>query len=203
MHLTSRSIFSACMGKIELAGGFSWRFVENLATEGDKMNLQVFTVWLLPAVCLLCPGEIDTSTYRPVEELLATRMKSDEYYRAPGAPDDSDVNIETEESEESSDEEASDGEGGERAGDDGEGAEEHTEKKKKVKINPKARQTIEQLDIHTHELLRRYHSQGAAMEAMQGTQALLSACVRGLRSDAYGFAWRVYDGPPIDGEHAV
>jgi hypothetical protein len=64
--------------------------------------------------------------------------------------------------------------------------------------NPKARQPVEQLDITTKEVLRRYPSQGAAMDAMHGTQALLSACVRGLKAAAYGFAWRTYSGPPID-----
>ena len=68
-----------------------------------------------------------------------------------------------------------------------------------VNRNPKARQIVEQLDLQTGALLRRYASQGLAMEAMKGTQAVLSACCRGHRSSAFGFGWRTYTGPPIDG----
>lgn len=36
------------------------------------------------------------------------------------------------------------------------------------------------------------------MAAMFGTQALISSCCRGVRDSAYGFGWRVYEGPPIN-----
>ncbi len=64
--------------------------------------------------------------------------------------------------------------------------------------NPKAKQAVEQIDLVTGQVLRRYPSQGAAMQVMQGTQALISACCRNLRDEAYGFGWRPYIGPPIN-----
>jgi hypothetical protein len=69
--------------------------------------------------------------------------------------------------------------------------------------NPKAKQAVEQIDLVTGQVLRRYPSQGTAMQVMQGTQALISACCRGLRDSAYGFGWRPYIGPPINCEPRV
>lgn len=56
---------------------------------------------------------------------------------------------------------------------------------------------VDQLDIKTGELLRRYASQTDACTIMKVSQIYISECCRGLRSDCFGFKWRFADDAPI------
>jgi hypothetical protein len=57
---------------------------------------------------------------------------------------------------------------------------------------------IEQLHLATGEVLRIYPSGKDAAQFMNVTQSGISLCTSGLRTDCYGFRWRIYEGPPID-----
>lgn len=57
---------------------------------------------------------------------------------------------------------------------------------------------VEQLDMKTGKVLRRYASQGHAAEKMKCTQGVISYCCRGERSHAYNFKWRFYRGTRTD-----
>jgi hypothetical protein len=52
---------------------------------------------------------------------------------------------------------------------------------------------IEQLDLLTGKVLRRYNSGTDAAVAMQVSQSGISLCINGSKPDAYGFRWRVCD----------
>eukprot|EP01041_Mallomonas_annulata_P002458 gene2458-4777_t len=56
---------------------------------------------------------------------------------------------------------------------------------------------IEQMDIETGEVLRRYGSGRAASRAMQVSQSGISQCCKGIKTDAYGFKWRFIDDSEI------
>jgi hypothetical protein len=57
---------------------------------------------------------------------------------------------------------------------------------------------IEQLHLHTKEVLRVYQSGKDAAAFMDVSQAGISLCCSGRKVDAYGFKWRFYDGPLLD-----
>jgi hypothetical protein len=57
---------------------------------------------------------------------------------------------------------------------------------------------VEQIDMKTGKVLRRYASQGHAADKMKCTQGVISYCCRGERSHAYNFKWRFYRGPRED-----
>lgn len=132
-----------------------------------------------------CIDDVEDKSFLTLDELIQLRNHNDDNMRV-GDKGDSDVDLpgKVYENEVEDNDEAEE-----------KGSESENESRSR---NPKARQPVEQLDINTKKVLRRYPSQGAAMEAMHGTQALLSACVRGLKEHAYGFAWRAYTGPTID-----
>jgi hypothetical protein len=52
---------------------------------------------------------------------------------------------------------------------------------------------VEQLDIETGQVLRRYCSQSKAAYAMQMSQSAISQCCRGLLAASRGFRWRVVE----------
>lgn len=57
---------------------------------------------------------------------------------------------------------------------------------------------IEQLHVISGEILRIYPSGREAAAFMNISQSGISLCTNGLKSEANGFRWRSYDGPPID-----
>jgi hypothetical protein len=57
---------------------------------------------------------------------------------------------------------------------------------------------VEQLDLKTGKVLRRYASQGHAADKMKCTQGVISYCCRGERTHAYNFKWRFYRGSRDD-----
>lgn len=57
---------------------------------------------------------------------------------------------------------------------------------------------MEQLDLHTEEVLRRYRTGTEAATLMKVFQAQISNCCTGKATSAYGFKWRKYVGPPIE-----
>lgn len=63
---------------------------------------------------------------------------------------------------------------------------------------------VEQLDLLTGKVLRRYLSGASAAKCMEGAQAAISLCCRSKehKSCAYNFRWRFYQGPPIDFDSA-
>lgn len=58
---------------------------------------------------------------------------------------------------------------------------------------------VDQLDIKTGELLRRYARQSDVCESMKVAQIYISECCRGMRSDCVGFKWRFADDAPPEG----
>lgn len=57
---------------------------------------------------------------------------------------------------------------------------------------------IEQLHLVTGEVLRVYHSGRDAATFMNVSQSGISQCLNGIKTDCYGFRWRVYEGPVFD-----
>lgn len=57
---------------------------------------------------------------------------------------------------------------------------------------------LEQLDLETGIVLRRYPSGTDAALLMKASQGGISQCCNGLKTEAYNFKWRWYEGPPID-----
>jgi len=53
---------------------------------------------------------------------------------------------------------------------------------------------VEQVEIDTGRVLRRYSSGKEAAKMMQASQSGISLCCKGKKVDAYGFKWRFYDG---------
>lgn len=62
---------------------------------------------------------------------------------------------------------------------------------------------IEQLHVVTGEVLRIYPSGREAAAFMNISQSGISLCTNGQKTDANGFRWRSYDGPPIDCEYSI
>ena len=62
-----------------------------------------------------------------------------------------------------------------------------------IKVKP-----LEQLDLETGTVVRRYPSGTDAALLMKASQGGISQCCNGLKSEAYNFKWRWYEGPPID-----
>jgi hypothetical protein len=57
---------------------------------------------------------------------------------------------------------------------------------------------VEQLDLATGEVVRRYPSGTDAALLMKASQGGISQCCNGVKADVYNFRWRWYEGPPID-----
>lgn len=57
---------------------------------------------------------------------------------------------------------------------------------------------VEQLDLETGEVLRRYPSGREAASQMKASQGGISQCCSGIKKEAYNFRWRNYEGPAID-----
>jgi hypothetical protein len=57
---------------------------------------------------------------------------------------------------------------------------------------------LEQLDMDTGEVLRRYGSGKEAAYMMKASQGGISQCCTGIKTEAYNFKWRYYEGPMID-----
>jgi hypothetical protein len=58
---------------------------------------------------------------------------------------------------------------------------------------------VDQLDLKTGKLLRRYASQTETCTTMRVSSIYISECCRNMRSDAYGFRWRFIEDCPEDG----
>ena len=67
--------------------------------------------------------------------------------------------------------------------------------------NPRATKAVEQCDLYSGKVLRRYESGSVAALAMRVTQSGISLCCNGIKSEAYGFQWRFCDNDdqPPDG----
>jgi hypothetical protein len=62
-------------------------------------------------------------------------------------------------------------------------------------IRPKP---VEQIDIDTGEVLRRYVNQKEASNSMSIAYKSISKCCQNKEDSSHGFRWRYYEGPPID-----
>lgn len=68
---------------------------------------------------------------------------------------------------------------------------------------PERYKPVEQVSVHTGEVLRRYASQKEAANSMQIAYKTVSRCCQRAAADpplgvSHGFLWRNYEGPPID-----
>lgn len=57
---------------------------------------------------------------------------------------------------------------------------------------------VEQIRLDTGEVVRLHPSGKAAATFMGVSQAQISLCCSGKQAEAYGFRWRIYEGPPVD-----
>ena len=74
--------------------------------------------------------------------------------------------------------------------------------KEKLAGGAKGTKCVEQLDIHTLKVLRRYISGTEAAMAMQVSQSGISLCCNGSKTEAYGFKWRICEDPfPQDADY--